>query len=645
MSAAASDPLAPIGAAIDDAVDAPVLARAGDLQPYGGGDHDDPDDEPPFPADCPVTPLGKSGQTCWYLDYTGEVIALEAGNKHGKNNLAALFGPKIGWLERNFPQWSKPEREREPGSNKWVVVRESEIIGYDQAKASRALIIECTRRGIFNPSGRIRGVGAHRDQDGALILHCGDHVMRKGRRINGHPSEMVWRRPGMIDGFVYPAADPIPRPWHDHVDETAAERTLALLKAWRWRRPELDPLLMLGGIGLGFVCGGPEWRSPIWITGGAGTGKSTLNGKHGLLARLFGRGAVRSANVSEAFLRQRMRNSTLPIFLDELEAKSDNSRNQGILELARISASGDDGGRGGSDHQAVEFTLQSAFWASSILIPPMEPQDRSRWAICGLQPIAAGAPRPDIERCRPFDDYRPWTPMEPGELGRRLLRRMVDGWWRWDATLDAYRSALSLLGLSARACDQFGTLLCAADLLMFDGDPDPQIVEHHAALCRGILREVSDSVPEHEMCLNHLRTSLVQSRGGDEREAIGSWIGRTVEDIASQNDQASTHKRLQEHGLKVVTPTEAGAMIWEPGKPAYLAVANSHQALAGIFKTTKWAGGVWAQSLAYTPSAIEGRKVKFGTASLTSTLVPLEAVIDASEVPYGARWWTDGGAA
>jgi hypothetical protein len=276
----------------------------------------------------------------------------------------------------------------------------------------------------------------------------------------------------------------------------------------------------------------------------------------------------------------------------------------------------------------MEFTLQSTFWASSILIPPMEPADKSRWAICALKPLPVGSKRPDMK------------PARLAELGQKMLRRMVDGWSRWRETLDAYQDALADMGHKARACDQFGTLLACADLLLYDGRLDIERVEQVASLCDvAALREVSDSAEEHELCLGHLRTTMVQARGGDERESIGTWIGTAVQEICDPNDGLQKHhRRLQEMGLKIVTPTDKGAAVWAPGKPGFLAVANAHQALASMFAGKTWQNGVWSQALGRCPGAIEGVTTKFARSASRATLVPLDQVIDESEIPASARW-------
>lgn len=627
------DNIIDISAAIDGAQDAPQLADEGDLRPFGGYDDGDDMDAPPLPRDCPIACLGVLDQKCWYLDINGQIIGLDMGNRHGKNSLVGLFGAKYNWLELNYPQWSAPKTDKKSGE----IIEPPRITGFKQDEASRALIIECTRRGIFDPAGRIRGAGAHRGDNDALILHLGNQVMRKRLRLNGDGDDIEYYPTGQHGNHVYPSAAAIAAPWPEPAPVQVGEQLRAMVASWAWKRPLLDPRLVVGAIGASFIGGALDWRPNIWITGGRGTGKSTLNGKRGLLDQLVGKGALRSADTTAAGIRQRLRNSTVPVFLDELEAEEDQRRTKTILELARVSSSGDDAHRGGQDHQAMEFTLQSVFWASSILIPPMEPQDRSRWAVCALNPLPSTAKVPDFKAAR--------LP----EMGKKILRRMVDGWARWDATLAAYRDALSAMGHKARACDQFGTLLACADLVLYDELPDEETVEQIASLCEvRLLREVADSAEEHELCLTHLRTTMVQARGGDERESIGTWIGTAVQDLAGLPDaRTGFHRRLQELGLKIVSATttpkgDTGSKIWEPGTPGYLAVANSHQAVAGMFQGKKWANGVWAQALGRCPGAIEGATVKFGPSSMRAVLVPLDEVIDESEIPASARWKNGG---
>ena len=642
----------PIADALDNPQPAPDMARPGDA-----GTERAKYERPPFPSGCPVKALGinqdiTGSQKCYYLNFNRQLVALEANNKHGKLGLIALFGPQSDWLEDNFPQWSAPQFEGR--GKERIMVKQPEIVGFDQADAARALIEECVRKGVFDPAGKMRGRGAHRLPNGqGMALHCGDKLLVAEHKVDGAIKGWRWIDVGLHEGFVYHAAPATPRPHHEPAGAAAAIRLIELLRTWKWRRPLVDVRFVLGAIGASFIGGWLPWRPNVWITGGRGTGKSTLNGDHGVLPQLFGDGVFRTADASAAAIRQTLKNSTLPVLFDEIEAAEDNRRAIEVVQLARVASSGGSVTRGGQDHQAHEFTLRSCFWFSSINIPPLQPQDRSRLALLELDRFPAHSTPPVLHQ---------WN---LPQLGRELARRMVDGLHRVEATKAKYHAALAASGHDSRACDQFGTLLACADVLLHDWDtadrlPDDEEVNHWASACRpDRMAEVSEGVADEAACLNHITTTMVQARGGDEREMVGSWIGRAVaaaqlplydaESTLPADDRSGA--RLQQLGLKLVNarhhpetiedgkvrPARWGAVEFAATEPGFLAVAGSHQALGEIFKGTKWQGGVWKQSLARTEGCLEGIKVKFARLSLRAVLVPLCEVLDDDELPEASR--------
>ena len=625
------DNVVSIAAALDAPVDAPELAQAGDHAPFGGRDDDDGMDRPRLPLDCPVKALGlgTDGQTCWYLNVLGQLVPL-GPRDHGKNNLHALFTPRTNLLTKYFPRWSEPKYEGR-GAERHLVVP-SEIVGFKQDEASEALIGECGEKGIFDAQGRVRGRGAHKGRGGALIIHTGDKVMMGRRRINGAHADAEWFDTGLIDGFVYPAGAPTPRPHHETVDATPIERLLALIGTWNWQRRPLDPMLALGWIAQCSISGALGWRSHLFVTGGRGTGKSSFNGKDGLCDRLLGGSALRTGNATEAAVRQMLRNQTIPVIFDEFEPNAFNAHKlSAVLELARVASSGGDVHKGSSDHRAAEFVLNSCFQFSAIMTPRMEPQDRSRFAVLELEPFAPGARKLDLDGAK--------LPA----IGATLMRRMFDGWWRWGETIDLYHDALTGVGHSARSADTFGTLLACADLALYDHLPDRELLDHWASLCApDNLAEINDTLEDHDDCLNLLKTTPYQQRGSEAREGIGTWIGKAVSEVGAERATGSFGK-IQELGLKIVNrkpldPGPDGQPRWGateavPGAPTYLAVALSHRELATIFGPTKWQGGGWAQTLGRAPGALRGVKTKFARSSLTAVLVPIELVIDRDEVP------------
>ena len=637
---------------ITDALDNPVPAAR--MAEEGDGADLAKRERPPFPPGCPVRPLGISSniggsQLCFYLDVNGQLVGLEAGNRHGKNSLIALFGPASDWLEASFPQWSAPKYEGRGKDRRMVAP--SEIIGFDQAEASRAMIEECARRGIFDPAGRMRGRGAHRHEANGLIIHYGDKLLASRHKADGAISGWQWHDAGLFDRHVYQAAPAVPRPWHEEVDTVPAEKLLGLLQRWNWRRPLMDPVFLLGWIAAAMVGGALDWRPNIWITGGRGTGKSSINGDDQVIHQLLGDALFRTANASAAAIRQTLQNSTVPVIFDEIEASEDNRRVREVIELARISSSGGKAHRGSQDHNAKEFTLASCFMFSSILIPPLPAQDRSRLGILELEPFKVGAEPPVLAN------------YNLPELGRKLQRRMVDGWPLLMETRAKFQAALSMAGHDARACMQFGTLMACAYRLLNDGVPGDEDVDAWVSKSRpDRMAEISEAESEEASCLAHILTSPVQARGGDEREALSSWVAAAVAglvkplDVYADDPGAEKYdKRLQQLGLKLVNASwkpeqrdvsgkvvrsgSWGTSIASKDEPIYLAVAGKHRALDGVFQGTKWSGGVWRQALErYKPEGgIDGPKVKFNHTSQRAVLVPLHVVLDEDDLPPASR--------
>lgn len=640
--------------ALDNPTPAPRLADEGEVRPERKG-RGGPIDW----ASCPVKPLGIKStadgkQTCYYLDVNKQLVGLEANNRHGKGGIAAMFGG-VDWLEENFPKWSPPKGGKP-----------SEIIGWDIGAVQEALIGRCVKMGVFSAAGRMRGRGAHRHDNGGLVLHCGDQLLASQHREDGTITGWRYENPGELGGYVYPGDDPIPRPWHEPVSgpevmlpliagELGKGKPGGLLCRWNWRRELLDPRLLAGWIGAAMIGGALGWRPNVWLTGGRGTGKSTLNGDDGVLAGLLGRGVFRTGNASEAAIRQSLNCATIPVLFDELEAKEDNRKVDGVIELARVSSSGAPMHRGGADHSAQEFTLRSAFFFSSINIPPLQPQDRSRLAILELRPFPKDwGPRPNLA------DYN--LPV----LGRKMLRRMVDGWDRFAATLARYHEALAAQGHESRACDQFGTLLACADVLLHDhgtadGLPDMELVLDWCDKCRPEkLREIAQEDAEHVRCLNHLLDSQVQARGGDERVALAQWISGALDHAVAplmagvdenNHGDPKAGDRLAQMGLKLVNATWNPETIDGAGKvkraywgtssyshelPGFLAIKPGHVALAKLFEGKHWAG-IFADVLARFPGAVEANKVRYGHGTGKGLLVPLYHVFEADQLPDASQ--------
>jgi hypothetical protein len=657
----------PVLHALDNPEDAPIFADAGDPGPMlGNDDGGSRPERPPFPRGGPVKCLGISSDLsgsmrCYYLDSIGQIVGLDAHNKHGKNGLIAMYGPHSLWLEACWPQWSKPVRELDKSTNKWVIVKESEVVGFDQAEASRAHIEECVRRGIFDPSGKLRGRGAHRTDHGNLLLHLGDKLLIPVETATGKLSKREYQDPGAHGGYVYPALARSSAPYHESVGAEAGQKILAQLNSWSYKRPLLDPMLLLGAIAASMLGGFLSWRPTMWIVGPRGTGKSTLDGEpsanEGFIGHLIGPARMNTADTSDAAIRQTLKNATIPVFIDELEPDAPKEKIDATVKLARVSAGGAKGHRGGQDQQAHEFTLRSPFWFSSILQPPLGGADASRIVTIELKKLEKGLVKPDFFK------------MGAADMGARLFRRVVDQSVRIDETIALYAAALSKRGLDARAQAVYGTLLGCADIALYDTLPDDELVSEWALrLDPARLVETAAATSDEQACLEHLLTSPVQMRGGDEREALGTWIGKAIAMAMQGGDEPKEARWIQQLGLKLVNakvnelvdgPDMAkvprwGATAYQPHAPGWLAIAWKHRGLDPLFEGTKWRGGVWRQQLARTVvdyavegadkgagaaelGAIDGVKVKFDRIAANAVLVPLSAFVDAEDLPPSSK--------
>lgn len=560
-----------------------------------------------LPPDMPVTPLGVNGGTYFYLDALHQFRALEA-SEHGRTHLISLFGPELRWL---LETWGK----RNP---------KGELTGSLHAEAvSNCLMKACAAAGIIDPAKQMRGPGAWMDEDGGLVLHLGDRVWLSG----------AYREPGRYGAHIYPAFPPQPRPDPTEVNSDAGAETLGLLATWNWANPFMAQLA-LGWIGQGMVAGALPWRTHAIIDGEKGSGKSSLQR---LMMGLFGSWMQEASNVTEAGLRQAMQSRGQPVFVDEFEAGQKPEKKVAVVELMRQASSGGTALRGGDNHVGHSFTVRFAAMVSSIAPVPLLPQDESRFARLKLMAQPPGARVPDL------------SPSRLAPMGRRLMRRMVDQWPRWRPTFGVYARLLEReLGMDARYQDTWGTLLTAADLLLYDGLPcDETAGELVQALGSMIAPTRAEAVADQQRCLDHLLATMI-NRGGGIQRSVASWALQVAArddygnpDSAVRNEARSA---LATMGLRVIGVAADGSILGDrevdsqSGGAAgvVLFVANSHPALERTFDRTPWPGaaggdGSWSAVLRRLPGARAAPgTVRVGGRPMRGTLVPLDDQLDWS---------------
>lgn len=536
---------------------------------------------------CPVHALGVHGEVFYYQDILGQLCAV---TNHTKDRMRGIFGGRSDLLIEQFPQYNKS----------------GGVSGWAQEGAATAMMRAAAEKGVWDAGERVRGLGAWPDQEGGVALHCGDAILHRGR----------WRAPGLIDGYVYPSAPKIPRPL-DAADAMSAEslRLVSelheILGTWSWQRRDVDAWLLAGWLGAACFAGALRWRPMTWITGDAGTGKSTLQE---LILHLLGgeQSVLASSDPTEAGIRQVLAagsQSTIPVLLDEMEAEENNQRILSLIKLARQAASGGVILRGGNDHRSHSFKVRSTFLFSSILVPPLQDQDVSRIALLELNELDRTAPAPNVQ------------PKVWGRMGRALSGRVLAQWPRLAETLERYRRALNRHGHSARGCDQYGVLLAMADLIMHDEAPDEARCEEWGAKLSSVLIVTqTDQLRDWQRMLNHMLGQTIEPFRSGQRYPLGRWI-LAAAGLRDTPQPGDARLALPSYGLKVEGR----------GQDALLVIANTHPGLGTIFAGTRWyAGsgqrGVWSQAVKRIPGSIATGARSFEGVSSRAYTVPLKSM-------------------
>lgn len=549
------------------------------------------------PDPCPITILGGQGGRYSFLTPGGEERSL-GRNEFTSGNIADLFQNRIDWLWKHFP----------------IVGHDGKVKSWNARAANEFLIRESARLPLFDPLAQRRGPGTWLvEGDGTvpdhLVVHHGD-----GLYINLPESQGGgWKPPCRYRDVIYALRPLEPRP-HDLPAETAEiHRLLTLLRTWNWTRPEIDPILLLGWLGLATICGSLDWRPSLWISGESATGKTTLQE---LVRRVLGGFLIQAAEPTEAFLRQTLRGSARAVELDEFEPQEMNSKQESILNLVRVGSKRGSApiGRGSSDGIATTYNIDAIFLCSSILRPGMSSQDLARFTILELSKLTATHEASTrIETAvRTFE-----------RLGPKLLRRMLNRWDDFQASMGIFRSALARNGHTSRSCDQYAPLLACADILMAEEVIESSAAEDMVAtLDPTMLADTVGSQSDTESCLEFLLSSTHPEWIGNHRPTIGSLI----KSAAAAPRGSTADLALQAMGLRID--------MWQldPDKPQLtqcIAVAQRHQALSKIYEGSVWYSksgkpGGWVQSfrrLAGVPHEV--RNIRFEGRQTRAILIPI----------------------
>ena len=471
----------------------------------------------------------------------------------------------------------------------------------DWDRAIEWMMQESHKKGVFD-SDRIRGRGAWVDAN-RVIFHLGM------RMIVDNKEQTVSH--GLPSYYFYEHAKPLDGPSDTPLDDDQAMDIFKLARSFSWESPSYA-FLLAGWVALAPVCGAINWRPHIWITGGKGTGKTTILSR--FLKPLLG-GIYQSATggTTEPGLRASLKSDAIPVLFDEFEQNDSKEKQnvQNVLAMARIASS--EGGKiikgssgGGA---AAQYEIRSMFCVSSINVALVQGADRDRFCVLSLNRAAgdwAGEIEPSINKnCTT-------------ESGRSLVARTLERVPTIRANARTFAKALAREH-GQRFGDQHGTLLAGA--FSITPDSNREISDDEAdEFCSRIdwssqRRDERDA--DEDQCLARICESMIPIEGGRKltiMNLIESLCGPRIGNIDGADETAD--KILGRYGIKL--------------KQGSFYVANSNTNLESLLRDTQWSGGAHKQALKRVlgASGSNGMEHFSGSKKSRATVIPLTALID-----------------
>lgn len=469
----------------------------------------------------------------------------------------------------------------------------------NEMDAANALMAWCHAEGTFYPE-RLRGRGAWATDGAACVYHMGQYALVGTERVD------LFR---VSDEHIYPARRPMKAIDLKLAPATAAEckRLVELLERLSWENP-LSAVALAGWIVIAPVCGALDWRPHVWLTGGAGSGKTTvLLDIVWRLVRAFGQKF--EGNTTEPGIRQTLGPDAMPVLLDEAEAETERAQGRmtAILDLARLASSGSTVSKGTQTGDAISYTIRSAFCFSSIEHSIKQHADETRITKLVLRKRTDERANEDFKALR--RDIRAWlTP----EFASALFLRT---WQNIDALLANVATCVDAAAdvlRDRRAADQIGTLI-AGYIHLHTTKPVTfeQAVEFVKRYDWSDHTAVAAKSDKERLLERILTTRLMVTSGsGNKNATIAELIyaARAGNDdrVVNQEDAA---RQLAPLGMR---PTEAGVMV-----------ANSAIRLGReILRGTQWEND-WSRPLRELDGAVKGEDVGYFAPGVRSRYVLL----------------------
>jgi len=450
----------------------------------------------------------KGAQVFAFYQKASKTVLRYTASGLSKANLITLA--PLGWWEANFPASSS----------------------FSVNVALDVLVTLANRAGLYSDDLQ-RGRGAWRDNE-RLILHAGDRVY-----INNEE-----RKLDNNSRFIYTVEKPLNFERITPLLNKESEKVLECFELLGWERGGTGAALAAGWTVISVFGGLLDWRPHIWVAGAAGSGKSWV--LRNIIKRLTGGNVLQvQGNTSEAYVRNILTRSSLPVLFDEGEGETERARlgMENILAFSRAASTRDGGGIGkmSADGRAITFNPNSCFCYASIAPQMNEQADRTRITVLNLKKASRANFKKVLELVDTFDAL----------FVNRLLSRTLGLLPVILESIKVIRRVLSVELGAARQADQLAPLLAAAYSLksqkVITEDIAKKVFKQDLFSEEVEQTETSDGL----RCLNHIKQDLIRLELGIERtvaELIDISLSKYIDERVSVKIALDS---LQRFGVKI----------------------------------------------------------------------------------------------
>jgi putative DNA primase/helicase len=491
----------------------------------------------------PFKTLGYSktidGVAYWFYSVESRLVHCFTASSLSKNNLLSL-APAEHW-EALFPGRS----------------------GFDATSAADNLMREAYDAGIFDAEN-IRGRGAWID-DGRVVVHSGDKLIVDGTqmRVTDIASDKIYEINRPLNLMRGPA-----------INTQQGKAFIEMLSNITWER-NVNAQLLAGWCVVAPVCGALQWRPHVWITGGAGTGKTWIMRE--VVGSIIGKAALMLQGEStEAGIRQSLGHDARPVIFDEAEAedKASADRIEKILNLMRASSAESEAVmlKGSASHEAKSFTIRSCFLFASIIYQARKQADLTRVTVLGLKRNRDN-PVEQFDRLREM--YR--EVMTDGFLEgfhTRTLERMPT----LLENIEVFTKVAAKMFGGRRLADQIAPLCAGAWLLVSDKPATAELAERWMAMQNWDEESALEEERDEYQCLKYIMEQMVSVETGDYNSKVDRTVGELIAMCCSGGGDPSNVERARQRLARMGVKVEG----------VHYTISNSSEQIKHVLRGTQW---------------------------------------------------------